>query len=376
MTRCRALLLLLVALGSGLASAQPATALSWRTHKLAQANAGLLGVSCPTANFCMAVGSMQRRRRAVTLAEAYDGASWAVLPTPNIPGAVDNELLGVSCSSPTSCIAVGFRENGAGAARALSERWDGLAWSLVSMPRVRDSGLAAVSCASPTACMAVGGKGAFPAAGGASLVERYDGAHWSIQHLPRIRGSGGEALRGVSCSSTTACTAVGEEFDRTSGLGYAVAVRWNGRGYKPQLTFGDGYDDYVLNAVSCLTARRCVAIGELDVPNSSSYGIWARRRGFAWSERHSEIVADNPDLDGLACTGVRRCVAVGGVEAPEAYAETWNGSGWTFDPILSSLTAFTARLNAVSCTSPTRCVAVGLFQRRSRPSRPLVAVSR
>jgi hypothetical protein len=365
---------LLVALVLYLVGAPTAGAASWSPHKLAQANGGFLGVSCPSPGFCMAVGSVQGRRRGVTLAETYDGASWSVVPTPNIAGAVDNELLSVSCSSPAACIAVGFRQYDTGATRALAEQWDGFAWSILSMPRVHDSGLAAVSCASPIACMAVGGKGSFPAATGSALVERWNGASWSLWHVPRIRGAIGEALRGISCATPTACTAVGEEFERANGLAYAVAVHWNGRSWRTQLKYGDGYDEYVFNAVSCLSARRCVAIGEQDVPNTTSYGIWARHRGFEWSEPRSSIVADNQDLDGLSCTGPRACVAVGGAEEPQAYAETWDGARWTFDPILSSLTAFSAHLNSVSCLSPTRCVAVGLYKRGRRPSRPLVAL--
>jgi hypothetical protein len=366
---------LLAALALCLVGAPTAGAATWSTHKLRQRNGGFLGVSCPSPGFCMAVGSVQGRTRGVTLAETYDGVSWSVVPTANINGAVDNELLGVSCSSPVACIAVGFRQYDTGATRALAEQWDGFSWSIMSMPRVHDSGLAAVSCASPTACMAVGGKGAFPVASGKALVERWNGTRWSFEHVPRIRGAIGEALRAISCAAPTACTAVGEAFERANGLAYAVAVRWNGRSFKTQLTYGDGFDEYLFNAVSCLSARRCVVVGERDVPNTASYGIWARRRGFRWFESRSNIVADNQDLDGLSCTGRRACVAVGGVEEPQAYAETWNGSRWKFDPILSSLTAFTARLDAVSCTSRTRCVAVGLFQRGSRPSRPLVALS-
>ncbi len=56
----------------------------------------------------------------------------------------------------------------------------------------------------------------------------------------------------------------------------------------------------------------------------------------------------------------------------QAYAETWNGASWTFDPILSSLNA---RLDSVACPSQTRCVAVGVVTRGTSPPHPLVAVS-
>jgi hypothetical protein len=140
-TRCvRALLL---SLGLCLISANAAAAATaWRTQTLGQRHGGLLAVSCVSPTFCMAVGSIEGRKQGVTLAELYNGAGWTVLPTPNVPRATDNELLGVSCSSQNACMAVGFRQNKQGAARTLAEQWNGLAWSIDRAPFVFHSGLA------------------------------------------------------------------------------------------------------------------------------------------------------------------------------------------------------------------------------------------
>jgi hypothetical protein len=43
----------------------------------------------------------------VTLAERWNGSSWAIQSTPNPTGARSNILYGVSCPSTTACTAVG-----------------------------------------------------------------------------------------------------------------------------------------------------------------------------------------------------------------------------------------------------------------------------
>ncbi len=131
-------------------------------------------MSCVSTRFCMAVGSVEQPGQGVTLAEVYDGVGWNVVPTPDVPGATDNELLGVSCSSQTACTAVGFSQS-QGGAQTLAERWNGTGWAIQPTPLVMRSGLAAVSCASATACTAVGGSGSFPNAAGSALAERWNG---------------------------------------------------------------------------------------------------------------------------------------------------------------------------------------------------------
>lgn len=361
---------MLVALGLCLVSAQ--SALAWRTQKLAPADGGLLAVSCVSPTFCMAVGSVEQAGQGTTLAEVYDGSAWSVVPTPNVPGATDNELLGVSCSSPTACTAVGFSQS-LGVAQTLAEQWNGTLWSIQPTPLATASGLAAVSCTSATACTAVGGSGSFPDANGSALAESWNGTAWSIEQVPQTGRGSAEALRGVSCVSSTGCTAVGEQYRRGHGFFSAVVLRWSGGAWSKELSYGSAYADYAFNAVTCRTARRCVAVGQTAVASGVEYGIWARSKDGHWSTPRSNIVADNQELDGLSCTAPGACIAVGGVHEARAFAELWDGSSWTFDQVSTSTNM---GLDAVSCTSRKSCVAVGVFQRDSGPTYPVVAVRR
>lgn len=67
-----------------------------------------------------------------TLAEAWNGTSWSLLRTPS-PGSFADELRGVSCTSSSSCMAVGDF-TGTGNEHTLAEAWNGTHWSLVPTP--------------------------------------------------------------------------------------------------------------------------------------------------------------------------------------------------------------------------------------------------
>lgn len=64
-----------------------------------------------------------------------------------------------------------------------------------------------MSCASKTACTAVGSYVNGRSGRGFTLAERWNGSGWSIQQTPSLGGEG--YLKGVSCASTSVCTAVG-----------------------------------------------------------------------------------------------------------------------------------------------------------------------
>ncbi len=62
----------------------------------------------------------------------WNGTTWSLLRTPN-PGSVNNELRGISCTSPSRCMAVGDF-TGIGNELTLAESWNGTAWTVVKIP--------------------------------------------------------------------------------------------------------------------------------------------------------------------------------------------------------------------------------------------------
>src|SRR4051812_13203241 len=74
---------------------------------------GLGAVSCTAVDHCMAVGSWVyaddgEGEQSHTLAESWNGSRWTIVPSPNQPGATNDQLLGVKCISSSDCLAVGL----------------------------------------------------------------------------------------------------------------------------------------------------------------------------------------------------------------------------------------------------------------------------
>ena len=196
----------------------------------------LAAVSCATARFCMAVGDASRGAKAMpspsyrdtTLAERWDGSRWRIIPAPSPAHA--SVFTGVSCPSPTVCVAVGSSGSGA---RTLAERWNGVRWAVQRTPNIGHIGysaLTAVSCATPANCMAVGTYNA----GIFGIAEHWDGSRWTIRRLPVPPLPPGEEPLvlpvSVSCVSVTACVTVG------SNQAATMAERWNGTTWTIQPT--------------------------------------------------------------------------------------------------------------------------------------------
>src|SRR5262249_4601738 len=91
----------------------------------------LLFGTCASASSCVAVGThVTVSGVGVTLAERWNGSTWAIQPTPNPAGAKVSALAGVACTSSSACTAVGYSVTSSGSQLALAERWDGTSWQL------------------------------------------------------------------------------------------------------------------------------------------------------------------------------------------------------------------------------------------------------
>lgn len=130
--------------------------------------------ACTSAGFVAVIGEQ-------ALAEHWDGATWVRQVTPAPAHRPGTALSGVSCRGGSSCVAVGesWRVNQKNGhlidPRVMGEVWNGKAWSQ-SPPVVPGgviAGLNGISCPSPTACIAVGG--ASTASSESTLVEAYTG---------------------------------------------------------------------------------------------------------------------------------------------------------------------------------------------------------
>jgi hypothetical protein len=339
-----------------------AIALQWRQQLMSGLARGTLeGVSCPSPLSCVAVGTQQLSTGKYTyqaLVESWDGRTWEQDATSALT-TTTSSLDGVSCTSPTSCVAVGVTGNlpvPTSSLHPFAEVLAGTKWEIVNtakLPAGTYAALSSVSCSRAGSCVAVGSylaeAGGAPAAQPA-LVEAYDGSTWALEKTPVIAGHS-SFLTSVSCSPgavPTSCTAVGSQSfdDKISG---PVAYRSDGDHWKVLNTSGVPHSGPGFASVSCPLPTSCMAIGseggafsELDDANKWSTVAMAK------------LPTPYAALSGISCAGtVELCEAVGyfyGGPTPTAtLAERWDGHRWA---VQSSPNASTPDLFAVSCSSP------------------------
>jgi hypothetical protein len=310
-----------------LANADPAAASAWSIQRtpnpVGATDSVLSGVSCTSLTACTAVGYFTDGVGAgVPLAERWNGTRWTVQPTPRPAGATNSLLFDVSCASPRSCTAVESFIKRSGSAVPLVERWNGASWSIQSTPNPspangdRVSYLGGVSCASTTTCTAVGHSGNGSGTGGATLTERWNGAGWTIQRTPTPAAAAAVQLVGVSCASARTCTAVGY-FTIITGIDVMLAERWNGTGWTIQRTLYPAGARYVqLAGVSCATPRFCTAVGLFNNTPGIDVTLAERLTNRNWAIQATPYPqgATSNTLRSVSCPSPSRCIAVGGFD--------------------------------------------------------------
>lgn len=308
-------------------------------------------------------------------------SAWKVEPTPNQnrDGAGINELSAVSCTSGRACTAVGSHAASMSSSTfTLAERWNGTRWRIqpTILPQgAQSSGFHGVSCASATACTAVGSAFDQAASRSVNLAEAWNGTRWRVQAIPTPQGSTGGSLLGVSCTSRSACTAVGF-YDNATGRVLAVAERWNGARWAIQpAPRPAGAVTAEFTGVSCATAHACTAVGYYTgtVGARPLAEAW---NGTGWHMQAVPLPHGSPGgiLAAVSCTLPGACTATGanfGTVRP-TLAERWNGTRWhvqpTPYPANSSQSQEETELNAVSCASATACTASGAYAPQGHPA--------
>jgi hypothetical protein len=320
-------------------------------------HASLNSVSCTSASACTAVGTADGF---VVLAEAWNGSSWSIQPTPNPAGTTTATLFGVSCLSASACFAVGNYRNGSGVHRLLAEAWNGSSWSIQPAPSpagASRSYLNGVSCTTPSACIAVG---TYQASSGAhvTLAEEWNGSSWSVE--PALNpGSDRNGLNAVSCTSASACTAAGSDLSSWA-IQVTMAQAWNGTSWSVRVTPNpQSFTESFLSAVACTSASACTAVG-----GSGTIGLAEQWNGSSWSLQRvaGPKGSSAPALGGVSCTAAAACTAVGSYNTrrgSDTLAEVWDGSSWSIRPTPNAGSFQFSFLSGVSCASDSFCAAVG-----------------
>jgi hypothetical protein len=332
----------------------------------------LHSVDCVTSTDCIAVGKQLLPGYVLkTVAEHWNGSTWKLLRSPNRPNYEFNFLESVSCVGPEFCIAAGASTKPK-AERPLIERWDGTSWTIQPVPFSRkwpDMEPRSVSCTAVDACTAVGIKLFSPSAYPEPFVMRWDGQRWTY-HGGEPPSTAGGTLEGISCVAPDTCEATGGHTWQESGSfhGTDFALGWDGErwSYQPQPNPGDLQKVYE-SRISCSSSAACTAVGEWNASHRFR-PLVQRWDGTSWARQQ----LPNPpggfvdtELGGISCPSDSACTAVGywstthkdNPAFPLAYG--WDGSTWTLQSMRDVPHSKGTYFYSVDCMAPSTCMAVG-----------------
>jgi hypothetical protein len=182
-------------------------------------------ISCPSAEFCAAVGDSGTPGGPNTVA-TFDGDSWSTSVLPS--AGVSDRLFDVSCATNSFCVAIDLD--------GISLTYDGRTWSPHRAPALR--GATSVSCPVRSFCMAVG----------PSAYSTFDGNGWSgPKSIPDFTSA---FVPDVSCATPQRCTVVGLNGE---------SVQWRSGAWSMRTSVFAG-EFLATVAISCPTPQFCMTV--------------------------------------------------------------------------------------------------------------------
>jgi hypothetical protein len=319
----------------------------WASTPILTSADELSAVTCSTVRTCIGVGSnfvvvpgragapSTTKTQGVVIRTLDRGHSWSV--TTGLPKGV-GRIMGVSCPTASFCMAVG-ESPGGGAGAALASTSSGQRWRSVPLPRGQ-LGLDLVTCTTRHTCLAEGSKQAVtgqPSSGERmNIIKTVDGGStWTQSSPPKwnYKVLGFPNFMGMACPSRNRCLMAGDETPGDGTPSGEIATSVNGGGSWTLATLPPGTT--ALNAISCPTTANCVVVGGgigprgetlLDILTSSDGGN-------TWISRQVPTLVLG--LDGVSCATAQACVAVGfgppgaGGEKPVVAVTTNGGATWS-----------------------------------------------
>jgi hypothetical protein len=315
-------------------------------------------VSCGSSSECVAIGYDRYRGKSFVGRRA--SGTWTVTLS------LDAKATGISCVG-TSCTVVGIKE-GKPVYLSLKEGtniFGGSTQALALPSGTLSSEIRSVSCSSSSACTAVG----YYQPGSSEwkpLVLRKTESQWTQQTAATPEGNAEQAMLAVSCPSATSCIAVG-----MSG-GKPAAQNWDGSKWSLIAPNNpSGSTEARLESVSCASTS-CMAVGRYtDQSTGLPKSLAESWNGTAWTTRSTPAPSEAPkgyELSSVSCLSANSCFAVGRRNSAAEFGfstesrtlgEVWNGSEWSLQSTANPSARKWSYLNGISCTSSVACQAVG-----------------
>ena len=318
----------------------------------------LSGVSCTSNTSCVAVGSETPQTSAngfdrYTFVEVLSDGAWTpvgpfpyphCLSTTGKPfcagsGGILVTMHGISCTSATTCVAVGEDKVKAKESSSGKGVFQGVAYTLTGSPSAAGNWkpsydltatpqynvtVAAVSCTASTTCVAVGSttvqtfEGTTPVYSVRPLAESLSDGSWADISPSDPSVASSATLAGVSCVSNRSCDAVGS-YAGSTGQGTrtgALAESLSGTSWTPTTdleTTADGASSAGLTAVSCTGVAACEAVGQYVDTSYREHALVETLSGSGWASTTGLDPAEDssPALTDVSCPAAGNCDAVG-----------------------------------------------------------------
>jgi len=286
----------------------------------------LLSVACPQANHCIADGvylDAHGISHGLILKQTNSGWVASMSPLPANPGALTQSLLhGISCTSATSCIAVGenYESSQGTPAQALMLTWNGTQWKATTpaLPKNAAAGssqvafLNSVSCAGTSVCSAVGQFVNSQNSPEGLILTKIAGVWKPFQIL--ILGA---SLYQASCTPTKGCVAFGD-YQNSAG-DYSFLVSGSGSSWKHVLTPipGNNVGNGGALSVACQASGACVVAGDYVDQNGENLGFIDTGSGTSWNTQTSPLpptvsnFPPNVNLASASCPSTGACLIAG-----------------------------------------------------------------
>jgi hypothetical protein len=311
----------------------------WQHSKIPAVGEGASGVACNTRQWCWVVGA------AIEISKD-GGAVWTSESMPMLPGRI--MLTTVTCPTARICIAVGTQGVN-GPAVAITTTDAGTHWEVSDHTSLQGvsvggtavgEGLLDVTCPTRTHCVAVGYVGQ---ADGLVLVSSDSGQSW--HQIPLLSVVAG--LNAISCVSALRCVAVGDARFTTQLDQYGAAVSTDNGGatWSPLVLPSEVG---ALDQVWCENGADCIASGAVDSLNQGGATIVSQDAGARW--RNISPAPQIISLDAIACASAVLCAAVGQTQYGNALLSSSDlGSSW-------SIQTTSAPVEELACSS-SECLA-------------------
>jgi len=336
----------------------------------------LNAVYAVSSNDVWAVGNAESGSGHVTLIEHWNGTTWSIATSPNVPATTDDELNGVAAVSSSDVWAVGFS---AGSPKhTLTEHWNGSVWSIVVSANRggSDNSLAAVTAVSSSDVWAVGYN---LGAGGAhqTLAEHWNGAAWSTFASPNSGPSTDNRFTDVAKVSTNDVWAVGYNSTGGTGNDQTLTEHWNGAAWSIAASANSNpAQENDLLGVAVANTSNVWAVGNFN--DGQDQLLAEQYNGVAWIG-NSPSSATGPNgnkLQSVTSIAANDAWAVGeyltAAGAAQTLTEHWDGSAWTVVASPNAVSSTADDLLSVTAVSTSDVYAVGWYVSAAGKYQPLV----